>query len=228
MTPRRPGQFLEEQIQRKAMIAGVCIALAWGLAAAGLEWWPVALAVIPFVFVVDRQGRNGGRLDASRQQVGLEGERRAGAILEDLAPRGVLAVHDLDVGRGNVDHVAISPQGVFAIEVKHLSGGRFHLRRGIGLMQGSRPADAHAAQARRSATAVHAFLLRSGIDLWVQPMLLSTKAEVWRGGFRIGPVHVLAPDALPNALTDGPEQLDEQQRRRIHRLLLTGDIAASA
>ena len=162
--PRRPGQFLEEQIQRKAMIAGVCIAFAWGLAALGLEWWPVALAVIPVVFVVDRQGRNGGRLDASRQLVGLEGERRAGAALEGLAASGVLAVHDLNVGRGNVDHVAISAQGVFAIEVKHLSGGRFHLRRGVGLMQGSRPADGHAAQARRNATAVHDLLLRSGID----------------------------------------------------------------
>jgi Nuclease-related domain len=228
MNPRRPGQFLEEQIQRKAMIAGVCIAFAWGLAALGLEWWPVALAVIPVVFVVDRQGRNGGRLDASRQLVGLEGERRAGAVLEELAARGVLAVHDLNVGRGNVDHIAISAQGVFAIEVKHLSGGRFHLRRGIGLMQGSRPADGHAAQARRNATAVHELLLRSGIDLWVQPMLLSTKAEVWKGGFRIGPVHVLAPEALPDALTSGPEQLDDQQRRRIYQVLLAGDVAASA
>lgn len=228
MNPRRPGQFLEEQIQRKAMIAGVCIAFAWGLAALGLEWWPVALAVIPVVFVVDRQGRNGGRLDATRQLVGLEGERRAGAVLEELAARGVLAVHDLSVGRGNVDHVAISAQGVFAIEVKHLSGGRFHLRRGVGLMQGSRPADGHAAQSRRNATAVHELLLRSGIDLWVQPMLLSTKAEVWKGGFRIGPVHVLAPDALPDALTSGPEQLDDQQRHRIQQVLLAGDVAASA
>jgi hypothetical protein len=228
MNARRPGQFLEEQIQRKAMIAGVCIACSWGLAALGLEWWPISLAVIPAVFVIDRQGRNGGRLDASRQLDGLEGERRAGAVLEDLAPRGVLAVHDLDVGRGNADHVAISPQGVFAIEVKHLSGGRFHLRRGVGLMQGSRPADRHAAQARRNASAVHDLLLRSGIDLWVQPMLLSTKAEVWRGGFRIGPVHVLAPEALPDALTAGPEQLDEPERRRIHRILLAGDVAASA
>jgi hypothetical protein len=228
MNPRRPGQFLEEQIQRKAMIAGVCIAFAWGLAALGLEWWPVALAVIPVVFVVDRQGRNGGRLDASRQLVGLEGERRAGAVLEGLAAGGVLAVHDLNVGRGNVDHIAISAQGVFAIEVKHLSGGRFHLRRGIGLMQGNRPADGHAAQARRNATAVHELLLRSGIDVWVQPMLLSTKAEVWKGGFRIGPVHVLAPDALPDALTSGPDQLDDQLRRQIYRLLLAGDVAASA
>ena len=75
---------------------------------------------------------------------------------------------------------------------------------------------------------MHELLLRSGIDVWVQPMLLSTKAEVWKGGFRIGPVHVLAPEALPDALTSGPEQLDDQQRRRIHRVLLAGDVAASA
>ena len=228
MNARRPGQFLEEQIQRKAMVAGVCIAFAWGLAALGLEWWPISLAVIPFVFVVDRQGRNGGRLDVSRQLDGLEGERRAGAVLEGLALRGVLAVHDLNVSRGNVDHVAISPQGVFAVEVKHLAGGRFHVRRGRGLMQGSRPADRHAAQARRNATAVHERLLRSGIDLWVQPLLVSTKAEVWRGDFRIGPVHVLELEALPEVITSGPELLDESQRRRIVGVLLEGDVSASA
>jgi hypothetical protein len=226
MSARRPGQFLEEQIQRKAMIAGVCIAFAWGLAALGLEWWPISLVVIPVVFVVDRQGRNGGRLDTSRQVYGLEGERRVGAALEGLAPQGVLAVHDLDLGRGNVDHVAVSPQGVFAIEVKHMSGGRYHLRRGTGLMQGNRPADRHAAQARRNATAVHDLLVASGIDVWVDPLLVSTKAEVWRGGFRTGRVHVLAFEGLAGALTAGPEVLDERQRAQIHRILLEGAVAA--
>ena len=47
MNPRRPGQFLEEQIQRKAMIAGVCIALAWGLALNGLVSFGVPSKVLP-------------------------------------------------------------------------------------------------------------------------------------------------------------------------------------
>jgi Nuclease-related domain len=222
MEARRPGQFLEEQIQRKAMVAGACVAFAWGLAALGFRWWPAALAVIPVVFVIDRQARDGRRLDPSRHLDGLAGEQLAGAALEAMAPEGVLAVHDLDVGRGNVDHIAIGPRGVFAVEVKHLSGGRFHVRRGRGLMQGNRPADSHAAQARRNATAVHELLLRSGIDVWVTPVLVSTKAGVWRNGFDIGRVRVLPLEALPDAVCAGPERLPEDQRRPIYEALLAG------
>ena len=220
MDARRPGQFLEEQIQRKAMIAGACVAFVWGLAAFGFRWWPAALLVLPAVFAVDRQVRDGRRLDASRQLDGLEGERLVGAALEDLAGEGVLVLHDLDVGRGNVDHVAITPRGVFAIEVKHLSGGRFHIRRGAGLMQGSRPADGHAAQARRNAQAVHDELLRAGVDVWVTPALVSTKADVWRDGFHIGPVQVLPLTGLRRAVCDGDERLGEAERRQILEALL--------
>jgi Nuclease-related domain len=223
MDARRPGQFLEEQIQRKAMIAGACLALVWALDALGFRWWPAALVVIPAVFALDRQVRDGRRLDPSRQLGGLEGEQLAGAALVELAPQGVLAVHDLNLGRGNVDHVAITPSGVYAIEVKHLSGGRFHVRRGVGLMQGNRPADRHAAQARRNASAVHEVLAGSGIDVWVSPMLVSTKADVWRGGFRMGPVHVLTLERLPEELFDGPEHLSEPRRRLIFDALLAAD-----
>jgi Nuclease-related domain len=220
MEARRPGQFLEEQIQRKAMMAGACVALVWAVAALGFRWWPAALVVLPAVFAVDRQVRDGRHLDPSRQLGGLEGEQLTGAALAAMAPQGVLAVHDLNLGRGNVDHVAITPSGVFAIEVKHLSGGRFHIRSGMGLMQGNRPADQHAAQARRNASAVHDLLAGSGIDVWVSPMLVSTKAEVWRGGFRIGRVHVLPLENLRDALFDDPELLSESRRRLIFEALL--------
>jgi hypothetical protein len=223
MEARRPGQFLEEQIQRKAMIAGACVALVWAVAALGFRWWPAALVVIPAVFAVDRQVRDGRHLDPSRQMGGLEGEQLAGAALVELAPRGVLAVHDLNVERGNVDHIAITPNGVFAVEVKHLSGGRFHIRRGIGLMQGNRPADQHAAQARRNASAVHDLLAGEGIDVWVSPILVSTKADVWRDGFRMGRVHVLPLERLPDALLEGPEVIDESRRRVIFEALLAAD-----
>ena len=222
MDARRPGQFLEEQIQRKAMAAGACVAFAWGLAALGVRWWPASLAVLPVVFVVDRQVRDGRRLDATRQLDGLEGEHLAGAALAELQPEGVLALHDLDVGRGNVDHVAISPAGVFALEVKHLSGGRFHVRKGSGLMQGNRPADAHAAQARRNALAVRELLGRSGIDVRVTPVLVSTKAEVWRGGFDLGPVRVAPLEGVRAAVCGGPAKLSETERQEIYAALLAG------
>ena len=220
MEARRPGQFLEEQIQLKSMVAGACVALVWGLAALGFRWWPAAIAVLPAVFALDRQVRDGRRLDVSRQLEGLEGERLVGAALRGLASQGVLALHDLDVPRGNVDHVAITPSGVYAIEVKHLSGGRFHVRRGTGLMQGSRPADRHAAQARRNAHALHERLLELGIDVWVSPVLMSTKADVWRDGFRIGRVHVIPLEGLQRTVCGEAERLSEAERRRIHGALV--------
>jgi hypothetical protein len=226
MVPRRPGQFLEERIERKALLAGACIAVVWTLAGLGFRWWPLSLVVVPAVLVVDRQIRDGRRLDPARELDGLEGERMVGEALEALAPRGVVAVHDLALERGNVDHVAITPQGVYAIEVKHLRGGRFHIRRGRGLMQGNRPADAHAAQARRSAAALHDLLLDAGFDAWVHPVLVSTKADVWKNGFRIGKVEVVPPAALEDVLFAGPPVYDAARRDGIRAALL-GDAAAA-
>jgi hypothetical protein len=220
MVPRRPGQFLEERIERKALLAGACIAVVWAVAGLGFRWWPLSLVVAPAVFVVDRQIRGGRRLDPAREIDGLEGERIVGEALEALAPRGVVAVHDLALDRGNVDHVAITPHGVFAIEVKHLRGGRFHIRRGRGLMQGNRPADAHAAQARRSAGALHDLLVDAGFDAWVHPVLVSSKADVWKNGFRIGKVDVIPPAALEDLLFSGPERFDAAGRAALRAALL--------
>ena len=49
---------------------------------------------------------------------GARGEARVGAELEKLYKEGFHVFHDWDKGRGNVDHFAIGPQGVFAIETK--------------------------------------------------------------------------------------------------------------
>jgi hypothetical protein len=53
---------------------------------------------------------------------GAEGEELVGEVLEGLEPQGWLAVHDVSLGRGNVDHVAIGPGGIFAIETKSHRG----------------------------------------------------------------------------------------------------------
>jgi hypothetical protein len=53
---------------------------------------------------------------------GAEGEELVGEVLRGLEPQGWLAVHDVSLGRGNVDHVAIGPGGIFAIETKSHRG----------------------------------------------------------------------------------------------------------
>lgn len=53
---------------------------------------------------------------------GAEGEESVGTVLEGLETQGWYAVHDVSLGRGNVDHVAIGPGGIFAIETKSHRG----------------------------------------------------------------------------------------------------------
>lgn len=53
---------------------------------------------------------------------GADGERETGSALRRLEKDGWFAVHDRAAGRGNLDHIAVSPAGVFVLESKSLSG----------------------------------------------------------------------------------------------------------
>jgi hypothetical protein len=58
-------------------------------------------------------------------RVGAEGERNVAASLEKrTAPGSVVLLHDrrMPGGRGNIDHLAITPNGVFVIDTKSYSG----------------------------------------------------------------------------------------------------------
>jgi Nuclease-related domain len=59
---------------------------------------------------------------AARWARGAEGEEVVGGVLESLAEDGWLAIHDVALGRGNIDHIAIGPAGIFAIETKSHRG----------------------------------------------------------------------------------------------------------
>jgi len=52
----------------------------------------------------------------------LRAEQKVGRILDGLAASGWLTLHDLAGGRGKIDHIAVGPSGVFAIETKSQRG----------------------------------------------------------------------------------------------------------
>lgn len=53
---------------------------------------------------------------------GAEGERKAEKALKPLERGGWHVVHDVQNGRGNYDHVAVGPSGVYLLESKNLQG----------------------------------------------------------------------------------------------------------
>src|SRR6202043_2142454 len=57
-----------------------------------------------------------------RRDRGAAGEEHVGSLLEELSDGGWQVIHDVSLGRGNVDHILIGPAGVFTVETKSHPG----------------------------------------------------------------------------------------------------------
>ncbi|HEX2266057.1 MAG TPA: nuclease-related domain-containing protein, partial [Solirubrobacterales bacterium] len=66
--------------------------------------------------------------DLGRWRRGAEGEEVVGQVLEGLSADGWHVLHDVSFGRGNIDHIAVGPGGVFTVETKS-HGGRLSVDR---------------------------------------------------------------------------------------------------
>jgi hypothetical protein len=88
---------------------------------------------------------------------GARGEESVAVLLAAL-PRGFHVFHDVPYGgAGGIDHVAVGPSGVFAIETKCWSG-TVTLEGGALLIDGQTPTRPPIVQARASAQALSLFL----------------------------------------------------------------------
>jgi hypothetical protein len=112
----------QRQYANRALI-GIFIAaavLVIAIATLGVGWITVAVEAVVIVAlltidslaspIVERWGR------------GAAGEERVGQILDGLRDSGWYALHDVNLGRGNIDHVLIGPAGIFTIETKSHRG----------------------------------------------------------------------------------------------------------
>ena len=87
---------------------------------------------------------------------GSKAERAVGAELDQLRPEGALVLHDVDIDRGNIDHVVALPRGTYVIETKARRYDERHLK-----------------QAKRQA-----YWLHERVDYWVTPVIcLATRAD---------------------------------------------------
>jgi hypothetical protein len=129
-----------------------------------------------------------------RLQRGIEGEERVASLLDALQPEGFTVINDLEIGRGNADHVLVGPTGVFVIETKDW-GGRFYRRRGR-LMFNQRAADDVVGQVTVAALAVRSRLESAGMDVWVRAVVASTRASVSGSPLNLGHVTAVEADDL--------------------------------
>jgi Nuclease-related domain len=124
-TKRVAGQHVRAQVKDYAtvelwIVAGAVAVLVVGLALGVPSEALIVLelaAVVLFLAVGPGVNR-----DIGRWRRGAEGEEAVGAILEGLAADGWHVLHDVTFGRGNIDHIAIGPGGVFTVETKSHGG----------------------------------------------------------------------------------------------------------
>jgi hypothetical protein len=140
-----------------------------------------------------------------RHDRGATGEEQVGGLLEGLSGRGWHVIHDVSLGRGNVDHVLIGPGGVFTVETKSHPGpvqvGRVH---GSVLEQ---------AQAQRRT-------IERAVGEHVEPLLVFSRAWVDRPLRRRKGVRVVPARMLLSYLDRQPQRLTAEEMQRAHRRLV--------
>jgi hypothetical protein len=116
-----------------------------------------------------------------RHDRGATGEEHVGGLLDRLAAEGWEVIHDVSLGRGDIDHVAIGPAGVYTVETKS-HPGPISVRRLHGTLL-------RQAQAQRE-------LVARAVEMPVQPLIVYSRAWVdrplaRRKGVRVLPARML-------------------------------------
>jgi hypothetical protein len=147
---------------------------------------------------------------------GAEGERKAEKTLKPLERAGWRVVHDVQNGRGNYDHVAVGPGGVYLLESKNLQGvvtvkaGTPHLARrhdpeGVVVFDRVRPRVlAGAAQLKGEIEQ------RTGRRIWVQAVVVFW-SEFPEGLVEDGKCVFLDGSRLREWLLDQPDRLSRAE-----------------
>jgi hypothetical protein len=132
---------------------------------------------------------------------GAEGEEHVGKLLDALADQGWRPLHDVSLGRGNVDHVLVGPGGIFTIETKSHAG---RIR-----VANIDPAMLKQAYAQRKA-------IERLIGMPVEALLVFSRAYLDRPVSRHRGVLVLPARMLAGHLARREQALDAAEVERIH------------
>ena len=124
--PRKAGAYARKRartldLRVLVVVASLSVIAAIAAIAFGTRSYPFLLFEVVWI---------GGMLLANRiispqskrWEQGAAGEEKVGEIIEEMARQGWLPIHDIDLGRGNVDHVLVGPPGLFTIETKSHRG----------------------------------------------------------------------------------------------------------
>ncbi len=123
---RKPAEYgrriLRSEARRTiaALLSLVMLLIVLGLNVGFRTQTFVGAEIAAIVLVLIAYPRVDKRLE--RRARGVEGEQHVGAILDSLTSEGWFALHDVCLGRGNIDHIVVGPAGVTTLETKSHRG----------------------------------------------------------------------------------------------------------
>lgn len=146
--------------------------------------------------------------------VGLQGERELAESLRLELGDNAYVIHDLDFGKGNVDHVVVAPAGVFTVETKAILG-RVETR-GNRLFINGRDRSQHLKQAFAEAMVVSEYLAvaMGGKRYFVTPLLAFTRGNVSAMG-RCAGVYVMHVGRVGRFVNYEGDRLDWRERAKV-------------
>jgi hypothetical protein len=152
-------------------------------------------------------------------RLGAEGERRTAQHLQGLAQSGFVVLNDRKVPGygGNLDHIAVGPSGVWAIETKRLKG-KVEIQ-GDELWIGGRRQDRIVDQVYREAVAVQ-IALRDHLDplaMTVNPILCLHASDLPWFNKSVRRVRLASGRGLVRTLASGDAKLTAEQVQTIAR-----------
>jgi Nuclease-related domain len=171
-------------------------------------WWAYG-PTAGVVLYLDREGRG----QFARWRKGARGEEAVARELLPLETSGYRTLHDLDTGRGNIDHVVIGPTGVFVLETKAWRR-RVWLGPGGRLMTGNWDAHGSRDQTMRNVMLVRKVLHQAGLNCWVNGLIVLTATDLPRGPMNLRHVSVITKHHLDGVLRSGRRRLDEAEISR--------------
>ena len=150
---------------------------------------------------------------------GARGEERVAGLLEML-PAGWHVFHDFEAGGYHVDHVAVGPTGVYAVETKNWRG-RVTAEKGEILVDGVLPDRAPLGQAAAEAKAVEAALRKAGCDVEAEPVLCMASDTFAEGAVRVGGTVVVNASGVAAWVLGRPVVLPADRVARLAQLMET-------
>ena len=215
---RVPGQSVDEQINALQDKIGEQFLAPFLFVAVStygwIQWWtgrpvhPLIFSIVTIIMVLYAGTRISSiKVTIRNLQLGRDGERLVGQMLEQLRAKGYRVFHDIPGPSFNIDHAIVGPAGIFTIETKSrtkpLIGSCKVLYDGNALqIAGKRAVDQPLRQARAQARWLTTLVNRESTGKYnVRPVLVFPEWYVERIGCRTkDDVWVLNPKALAKLL----------------------------